>query len=98
MWSEIYENLRKCRLSVVCVYPAEYLTIPVCGEPDIAKNFISVKQDWCRDLQIHQLLEINGKIKDADQMPKDKKPLEMELNELKNAIKEKLARLRVSFW
>ena len=66
VWSEIYENLRNCRLNVVHVYTAEYLTILVCGEPDIAKNFISVKQDWCKDLQIHQLLEINGKAKNAD--------------------------------
>ena len=69
--------------------------ILVCGEPEIAKNFTSVKQDWCKNLQIHQILDINGIIKNADRMPEGKKPLEMELNALKNAIKEKLTRLRV---
>ena len=46
VWAEIYDNLRKCSLNVVRVYPAEYLTIPVHGEPDITKKFNSIKQDW----------------------------------------------------
>ena len=44
-WSKVYENLKKCRLSVVRAYPIEFLTIPVTGEPDISKNFTSVKQE-----------------------------------------------------
>ena len=63
VWEEIYKNLRKCRLNVVRVYPVEYLTIPVNGEPDITKNFNSVKQDWCEDIQVYQILGKDGKLK-----------------------------------
>ena len=75
VWSEIYDNLRKCRINVVRVYTPEYLTIPVYGKPNIAKNFKSVKQDWCKDLQVHQILEMDGRIKNALSMPKGKRPL-----------------------
>ena len=60
---------------MVRVYPAEYLTIPVYGEPDITNNFNSVKLDWCKDLQVHQILGKDGKIKSAQSMPEGKKPL-----------------------
>ena len=95
VWAEIYKNLRKCSLSVVRVYPGEQLTIPVFGELDIRKKFTSVKQEWCKNIQVHQKLNVNGTIKNADRMPEGIKPLEMELNALKNAIEEKLTKLRV---
>ena len=75
MWKEIYENLRKCRLNIVRVYPAEYLTLPVHREQDITGNFSSVKQDWCKNLQIHKILEKDRNIKNAQAMLEGKKPL-----------------------
>ena len=99
IWTEIYENLRKFRLNIVRVYPAEYLTLPVHGEPDITGNFSSIKQDWCKNLQIHQILEKDGNIKKVQSMMEGKKPLSMELNALRIATKDKLDRLRVrAFW
>ena len=95
MWAEIHENLRKCRLNVVCVHPAKYLTIPVHGKPDITKNFNSVKQDWRKDLQVHQILRKDGKIKNAQSMPEGRKPLLMEIKALRLATEDKLDRLRV---
>ena len=77
------------------MYPAEYLTIPVHGETDITGNFSSVKQDWCKDLEIHQILEKDSEIKNVQSMPEGKKPLPMELKALRIATKDKFDRLRV---
>ena len=45
------------------VYPDEFLSILVTGEPDITKNFLSIKQDWCKKLQLHQNLEHDFNLK-----------------------------------
>ena len=58
------------------------------GKPDIANNFDSVKQDWCKDLHVHQILEIDGKIKNGLSMPEGKRPLDMELRALRNAVED----------
>ena len=95
LWAEIYENLRKCRLNIVRLYPAEYLTLPVHGEPDITGNLSSIKQDWCKNLKIYQILDKDGNIKNAQDMTEGKKPLSMEIIALRTATRDKLERLRV---
>ena len=95
MWAEIYENLRKCRLNVFQVYPAEYLTISLHDKPDSPKNFNSVRQDRCKDMQVHQILRKDGRIKNAHSMPEGRKPLLMELKALRIATENKLDKLRV---
>ena len=77
------------------MYPAECLTIPVYGESDITKNFKRLKQDGCKDLQVHQILETDGKIKNARFMPEGKEPLEMELRALRIETEDKRDKLRV---
>ena len=95
VWSEIYEYLRKCRLNIVQVYSAEYLTLPVYGEPDIMGNLSSIKQDWCKNLQIYQISDKDRIIKNAQSMTEGKKPLSMEINALRIAKRDKLEILRV---
>ena len=55
----------------------EFLSILVTGEPDIMRNFTSIKQDWCKKLQMYQILDDNFNLKDAALMPNDERPLEM---------------------
>ena len=95
MWTEIYENLKKCTLNIVRVYPAKYLTLPVHGEPDITGNLSSIEHDWCKNLQIYQILDNDGNIKNAQAVTEEKNSLSMELNALRIATKDKLERLRV---
>ena len=66
--------------------PEEFLIISVSGEPDITKNFISIKQDLCRVLQLHQILEQDYNLKRALVMLEGKKSLEMEVTMLQNAL------------
>ena len=69
--------------------------IPVTGEPGISKNLSSVKQEWCKNFQVHQILNRKGALKNAEQMPEGKRLLDMEVNALKNAIEDKVNRLKV---
>ena len=57
------------------VYPDEFLSIPVTGELDITRNFSSIKPDWCKKLQVHQILNHNFNLKEAALMPYGKGPL-----------------------
>ena len=69
--------------------------IPVTGEPGISKNLSSVKQEWCKNFQVHQILNRKGALKNAEQMPEGKRLLDMEVNALKNANEDKVTSLKV---
>ena len=43
VWAEINKNLRKYRLNIVRVHPAEYLILPIHGEPDITRKCMQYK-------------------------------------------------------
>ena len=75
------------------MFPYEFLSIPVAGEPDITKSFTSIKQDWCKKLQLYQILDNNFTLRDASLMPVGKHPLEMEINTIQSAIEGKVSSL-----
>ena len=77
------------------MYPEEFLTIPVVGEPDITKNFSSVKQDWCNRLQLHKIHNNDYTLKEASLMLEGKHPLEVERNALKSAVEDNVNSLKI---
>ena len=60
VWRDIHDSLMICRRNIVYSQPSEYLSVPVNGEPSLAKNFISVNQFWCRTLMIKDVLNNQG--------------------------------------
>ena len=72
---EVYSSLISCRLNILAKYPAEFLTIPINGEPLITKNKRAIMQDWSSSEMINTLLDENCKIKEVDQFISKKRPL-----------------------
>ena len=69
VWAAIYNLLKKCTINMVNNYPNEFLGLSATGKPDIANNFSSIKHDWCKNLQLHQILDCDFELKKAALMP-----------------------------
>ena len=67
---------------MIKVYPDEFLSILVTGEPGITRNFIEIKQDWCKKLQLYRILDKDFNLEDAALMSYEKRPLAMETKAL----------------
>ena len=59
------------------MYPDEFLSLLVMGEQEITRNFTSIKQDWCKKLQLYQILDRDFNLNDAALMQNEKCPLAM---------------------
>ena len=44
LWKEIYGAILACRLNILEISPAEYLTVSLNGEPLITKNMTAIQQ------------------------------------------------------
>ena len=69
VWREIYDSLLACRRNLLNKYPLEYLTLPVNGEPYLAKNYTAIQHTWCENLTINDILDQNGDFKKAEDYP-----------------------------
>ena len=60
VWRDIYDALLTCRKNVLKINPEEYLSIPICGEPDLASNSEGIKQVWCNKMMKCNVLKNDG--------------------------------------
>ena len=68
VWLEIYAALIKCRKNIFNVFPEEYATFSMNGEPDLTRIHTGIQQDWSKNVMLYQVLNDNGEVKSFEDL------------------------------
>ena len=94
VWCEIYGALIRCRRNIITVYPEEYVTFPIKGEPDITKSNTGIQQNWSKRVMLYEVLDCNGDLKCFKDLYLVNGPIKMEYAAMKAAIERKVELLK----
>ena len=77
-WKEVYSSLLDYRMNVLLNHPQEYRYVPINGEPHITSNKISIRQEWAQHLNLNNILDCSGNIRELGAVRCNRKPYDYE--------------------
>merc|ERR1711888_254978 len=87
-WKEAYSLWLQCKLNILLDHPPEDRHIPINGEPHITSNRISIKQEWAKCLNLNNIIDCKGNVREIDAVICSRKPYEYEFCVLKTVIRD----------